>query len=132
METIKVILVATLVGLFASCATYDTYSYDQTVKLKNETIQLMEAGNESYSLHSNNVDGLRAKIDSLYNYEKSRNNNLVSVKMWEILKKDNGLVFGFFQRWKASNSLNQFFIREAVKQTSISFDEIIQTEENKK
>jgi hypothetical protein len=122
--------------LFAGCmktATYDEAAYNETLDLKQETLNLMDKATEPYASHESEVDALLARLDQAYASSKQRADNETTTKQWELLlDKEANLVGGFFKRWKDSGKLSKFFVDEAKNLIAKAFDTITELEEGKK
>jgi len=118
--------------LLAGCstiATYDKVAYDKATGAKAEALILMDRATDSYSAHSKEVEAVRLTIAKAYEYDRGRNLNAETVKMWEILRAPEGNLFGgFLRRWREKGSLKPDAI--AIKKPDIeqAFDEIIALE----
>jgi hypothetical protein len=127
-------LIATLFFL-GSCKTisvFDQYAYAQTTALKVDALNLMDKATESYASQQAGIEAVNTQIEKVYEYEKHRPKNEITVKMWEIVKNpDRNLFGGFVKRWKDRSTLSADFIREAKIQISQAFDLIVELESEK-
>jgi len=113
-------------------ASYNPRSYENAVSLKVETLALMSRAVTPYSENVDRIERLSIDIDIAYEYVKGIDNNTLSVKQWEIVKKRDGKLLGkFFRKWEEKGTLKPFFINEFKGLISDSFDEIICLEMNK-
>ncbi len=122
--------------LFAfSCATistFDQHSYIQTTSIKVDALEIMDLAKEDYSMHERSVKEFQNKLQKIYEYEKNRPKNEVTIKLWDILLDTNGhLLGGFINRWQKEKKLNETFIVEAKKLIGKSFDQISGLESKK-
>jgi hypothetical protein len=68
----------------------------------------------------------------VYEYEKNRPKNEITLKMWDvILNPDGHLLGGFIKRWKNEKKLNAVFIQEEKKMVGEAFDQIAGLESHK-
>ncbi len=130
----KSILLLVLLWLFASCSsTYDVYSYNETVRLKEKTVKLVELGVEPYSNHAKSIDSLKIELDSLYSYEKTRKQNEATVKLWSsVIINEKGLIYRFFSLWEKKSTLGDLYIDKKKVNIIKAFDDVIELENAKK
>ena len=119
----------------AACSTiskFDQYAYTQTTSIKVDACNLMSHATESYEAHSADVQKVETDINKMFEYEKNRPKNIVSQKMWMILKDSTGHLFGgFVKRWQKEGKLDAAFVTESQALVSQSFDQISQLESGK-
>ena len=134
MKTIKKGILLLVLVIFASCASnYDPYSYNETVRLKEKTVKLVELGFEPYSVHAKSIDSLKVELNTLYSYEKTREKNEATVKLWStVIVHDRGIIYGYFSLWKKKGSLNLVAVRQSIKDVTRVFDELLELENAKK
>lgn len=130
----KTILIVTLVS-FVGCISisrFDQYSYAQTTSLKVDALELMDLAVNDYSTYQKNDLEFQTKLKKVYEYEKNRPKNEITVKLWDKLIDPNGhLLGGFLNRWKNENKLNPTFIAEEKKLVGKAFDQISGLESKK-
>ena|SRR6218665_3250822 len=113
-------------------ALFDQYSYEKTIELKVETINLMNKAVTPYSANKNDIETLALNIEKLIEYEKNKPNNEITFAMWQVLSdKEKNLLAGFFKRWESKEILSPYFVDESKKQILNAFDLLIQYEINK-
>ncbi|GGB96473.1 hypothetical protein GCM10011325_24740 [Dyadobacter sediminis] len=111
---------------------FDQYSYTQSTSLKVDAVNLMSNATQPYESHRDEVARMKTAIDKMYEYEKNRPKNLVSEKMWLVVRDSSGHSFGgFLKRWQTEKTLNAAFIKESQQLVSESFDQISQLESGK-
>lgn len=126
-----------LVVLFTvcSCASishFDQYAYAQTTSIKVDALNTMDLAITDYISSTQIVQGLETNLQKLYEYEKNRPKNDLSIKMWDkLLNKEGHLLGGFIERWKTEGKLNAAFISESKEQVGDAFDQISGLESNK-
>jgi hypothetical protein len=126
-----IISVITIAGC-ASISKFDQYAYVQTTSLKVDALQVMDLAVDDFSDHSEEVLELKANLQKIYEYEKNRPKNEITIKMWEkLLDEDGHLIGGFLKRWKENGPQSEFFIQEAKKIIGPAFDQIAQLESKK-
>ena len=130
----KMLLLSFFVA-FLGCATisqFDQYAYVQTTSLKVDALQTMDLAVENFEDHTAEVLTLKANLQKIYEYEKNRPNNAITLEMWEkMLKEDGNLIGGFLAKWEKQGTQNPFFINEAKKIIGPAFDQIAQLESKK-
>ena len=130
----RIFMTGTLI-IFSACSTiskFDQYSYTQATSLKVDALNAMGHAAEPYALHQAEVAKVKADIDKIYEYEKNRPKNVVTEKMWVVIKDTTGNLFGgFVRRWQQEGKLDAVFIKEAQGLVSASFDQISQLESGK-
>ena len=130
----KIFLLTFFISVFG-CATisqFDQYAYVQTTSLKVDALGLMDLAIDDYSEHADEVAELKANLQKIYEYEKNRPKNEITVKMWEkLLDRDGHLIGGFLAKWENQGKQSQVFIIEAKKIIGPAFDQIAQLESKK-
>jgi len=120
---------------FASCSTisrFSQYAYIQTTSLKVDALSIMDLAIDNYSSHQNSTLELQINLQKLYEYERNRPKNEITIKLWDKLLDPKGhLLGGFLTRWQQEEKLNDVFIGEAKKLVSDAFDLIAGLESNK-
>lgn len=125
------IIIVALTGCFKT-AVYDDSAYNETILLKEETLQLMGKATEPYATHETEITSLLERLNQAYGYAQKRANNETSISQWKVLiEKDSNLAGGFFERWKSEGTLNQYFINEAKGVISQAYDAITELEKGK-
>ncbi len=121
--------------IFQSCTPIPSYSenaYTQAVRLKLESLDLMNKATEGYSGHANEVDSLKRELRFAYEYSKGRPGNEKTTKQWEIMiNPDRNLIGGFLRIWKEDLILSPVFVSEAQGVIGEAFDTIIGLESGK-
>jgi len=130
----KLLVVSIFIGLFgcASISQFDQYAYVQTTSLKVDALQVMDMAVDEFNNHHDKVQKLKTNLQKIYEYEKNRPNNEITLKMWEkLLDKDGHLIGGFLIKWEEQGTQSEIFIREAKKIIGPAFDQIAQLESKK-
>ncbi len=129
------LLVLMFVSILSGCAAiskFDQYAYAQATSLKVDALHLMNAATEPYDVHKAEIGNVQTALDKIYEYERSRPKNVVSEKMWTVLKDSSGHLFGgFIKRWQAEGRLDAVFVKEAQSLVGEAFDQIAQLESGK-
>jgi hypothetical protein len=141
MKTVKLSLkfktVAFIFGLFAlvSCATisnFDQQAYIYTTSVKVDALNVMDLATSDYSAHSKEVKELQTQLQKIYEYEKNRPKNEITLKQWDILLDSEGhLLGGFIKRWETQKTLSKTFVAETKKLVAKAFDQIAGLESKK-
>jgi len=130
----KIILLTLYIAVIG-CATisqFDQYAYVQTTSLKVDALQIMDLAVDDFSDHADEVTELKANLQKIYEYEKNRPKNEITLKMWEkLLNEDGHLIGGFLVKWETEGKQSQVFITEAKKIIGPAFDQIAQLESKK-
>ena len=120
---------------FAACAsisTFDQYAYTQTTSLKVDALNTMDLATTDFASNEKAVQELQTKLQKVYEYEKNRPKNEITLKMWNILLDTNGhLIGGFLKRWENEKKLNAVFVQEEKKIVGEAFDQIAGLESHK-
>jgi len=132
-------LLAGLLFVFASACTplislYDADTFTQTSELKARALVLMDHGVEQYTSYSRDADEVLVQAWSLYDRQKVRHQNQLSMQQWKLLMDDNvggtvkSILPSFFERWKAEGTVGKAYIREKKEVVTKAFDEILELE----
>src|SRR5665647_2692675 len=73
---------------FTGCATissFDQYAYTQTTSLKVDAMNTMDLATDEYTTHEKTVQDLQTRLQKVYEYEKNRPKNEITLKMWDKL-----------------------------------------------
>ena len=125
------LLLLSFVGC-SSISTFDQHAYIQTTSLKVDALNLMAQATDSFSIHAKNVAELKTNLQKVYEYERNRPKNEVTVKMWDLLLNSDGhLLGGFLKRWEDKSVLGATFVNEEKKIISDAFDQIAGLESGK-
>jgi hypothetical protein len=120
---------------FVNCSTisrFSQYAYTQTTSLKVDALAIMDLGKDDYSNHQQAVLELQTNLQKIYEYEKNRPKNEISVKLWgKLLNPEGYLLGGFLIRWQREKKLGVTFIIEEKKLVSDAFDIISGLESSK-
>ncbi|RIJ47192.1 hypothetical protein D1614_15655 [Maribellus luteus] len=131
----KQLLLLSFFIAFWACATisqFDQYAYVQTTSLKVDALSVMDLATDDFDQHKDEVLQLTSGLQKIYEYEKNRPKNEITVKMWEkMLNEDDHLLGGFLLKWKTQGQQSKVFIEEAKKIIGPAFDQIAQLESKK-
>jgi hypothetical protein len=121
-----------LLNSCVSTASFDQYAYAQTTAAKVEAIDLMSNATKNVSGFNEQIRDIDLKLKKIYEYEKNRPNNGVTVKMWELLlDPEKRLYGGFIKRWQTDSTLSKTFVDEAQKLVGSGFDKVAELESKK-
>ncbi len=113
-------------------AVFDQHSYQQAISLKVESTSLLNKATEPFSDHAQEVADLLVEVEKMKEYEKNKENNNFTYKMWEILgDEDKNLLAGLLKRWKDQGQLSSVFVQQASPQVQEAFDLLIKYESKK-
>lgn len=131
----RILTVLIVLLSFAACATissFDQYAYTQTTSVKVDALNTMDLATTDFASNEKAVKELQTKLQKVYEYEKNRPKNEITLKMWNVLLDTNGhLIGGFLNRWENEKKLNPVFVREAKKIVGEAFDQIAGLESHK-
>ena len=120
---------------FAACASissFDQYAYTQTTSLKVDALNAMSLATKEYSASEKTVQELQTNLQKVYEYEKNRPKNEITLQLWDKLLDANGhLLGGFIKRWQNETKLNAGFVEEEKKIVAEAFDQIAGMESHK-
>lgn len=129
---IMILFVMSALYSCASISHFDQYAYAQTTSIKVDALNTMAFATSDYTSYTQKVQDLETNLQKLYEYEKNRPKNELSIKLWnKLLNKEGHLFGGFIERWKKEGKLNTAFISESKEQVSEAFDQISGLESNK-
>lgn len=137
MKPIRAIFPFLLIALtcLQACVTtapFDQYAYAQTTAAKVEAMDLISNATASYSDFAGKAKEMELKLQKIYEYEKNRPKNGITVKMWELmLDPEKRLYAGFMKRWQTESKLSKTFVEEAGKLIGSGFDKIAELESKK-
>lgn len=121
--------------LLTSCITtsqFDQHAYIQTTSLKVDAINLMNLAENDFTSNRKQIQTVIIQMDKVYEYEKNRPNNSLTIQLWDKLRDSTGHLFGgFISRWERDGTLRPTFIKESKLQVSEAFDIIAQLESKK-
>ena len=116
----------------ASISSFDQQAYTQTTSVKVDALNLMDLAKYDYATQENNVKEYLTKQQKIYEYEKNRPKNEITLKLLDkLLDKDGHLLGGFLNRWQTETKLNETFIAEEKKLVDKAFDQISGLESKK-
>lgn len=107
-------------------------AYSKAVRLKVQTLDLMDKATEGYSKHADEVDSLKKELSFAYEYAKGRPDNELITEKWDIMiNPERNLIGGFLKIWKEDLILSPIFVSEAQVVIGKAFDTIIELESGK-
>jgi hypothetical protein len=130
------IIILFMMLLISGCATsisgYDQQAYMQTTSIKVDALNLMDSAKYEYNNHIQAVQKLQTNLQKIYEYEKNRPKNDITIKLWDKLLDKNGhLLGGFIERWKSGTKMSDTFISNCKDQVGEAFDTISGLESQK-
>lgn len=128
-------IVLFLFSLIAGCATisqFDHYAYVQSTSVKVDALNLMDLAVNDYSSQTSPVKDVEIQIQKIYEYEKNRPKNEITIGLWDKLRDpQKNLYGGFIARWKNEGTLKRAFIDNSKELVSDAFDQLLQLESKK-
>jgi hypothetical protein len=85
----------------AGCATissFDQYAYTLTTSLKVDALNTMSLATDDYATNEKTVKELQTNLQKVYEYEKNRPKNEITLKMWDVLLNPEGHLLGGFMK----------------------------------
>jgi len=129
---VLVISIALLTCNSFKTALYDQYSYERSISLKVDALELMNEATEPYAEHVEEVKTYLVEFQKLKEYEKNKANNELSYEMIKLIgNPEKNLLGGFFKRWKEKNTISKIMIGETKGQIGEAFDILIKYEAKK-
>lgn len=132
---IKNISIIFAIFSFIGCASisyFDQYAYIQTTSLKVDALSIMDLAKDDYNTHEKTVQEFQIKLQKVYEYERNRPKNAITLQLWDKLIDTNGhLLGGFIKRWENEQKLGETYIIEAKKLVYKAFDQIAGLESKK-
>jgi len=87
---------------------------------------------DDFSTHQTEVRAYQSDLQKIYEYEKNRPKNEITLQLWDKLLDPNGhLLGGFLNRWEKESKLSETFITEEKKLVDKAFDQIAGLESKK-
>lgn len=115
-----------------SISSFDQYAYAQTTSAKVDGLNIMDQAAEDFNTHQASVQAYQTQLQKIYEYEKNRPKNEITIKLWDLLLDPNGhLLGGFIVRWEKEKKLSATFIAEEKKLVDKAFDQIAGLESKK-
>jgi hypothetical protein len=133
---LSAVFAALLVLLLGACAyvpPFNQYSWDETARLKAESLDLIQSAQESNKLHEERVQAVLASVHRAYVDANLRYQNQESMRQWAILldPKQPSLAGGI-RLWQANDTLSKATIAEFKKLVAMNFDQISKLEGKKR
>lgn len=111
---------------------FDQHAYQQTTSLKVDALKVMALATDSFSRHAQEVEQLETNLQKVYEYERNRPKNSITVQMWDLLLASDGhLLTGFLRRWQQKAILGNAFVQNQQKIVGEAFDQIAGLESGK-
>ncbi len=124
-----------LLLIYSSCSSitsFDQYAYAQTTSVKVDALNVMDLAKENYDTNKVAAQDLKTKLQKVYEYEKNRPKNEITIKLWDkLLDPEGHLLGGFLVRWEKEKTLGKAFISEEKKLVAGAFDQISGLESKK-
>jgi hypothetical protein len=131
LKAVTVVFILTYTSC-VSISSFDQYAYAQTTSIKVDALNLMDLAIDDFNMHQADVDDFKTKLQKVYEYERNRPKNEITLKLWDKLLDPNGhLLGGFIIRWEKEKKLGGAFITEEKKLVASAFDQISGLESKK-
>lgn len=119
--------------IFASCADiYDHYTFTKTLETQVMVENLFKRSTtQQYSDNLASINELQLQLQTMLEYEKTKKDNLIMQKMWELHNSEGSALQGFFKQWKAQGTMSEVFIQEFTPEVSRMFDLMVDYENSK-
>ena len=121
--------------LLTSCATisrFDEYAYTQVTSVKVDALAIMDSATIPYVQCAISANQVLTSLSKMYEYERNRPKDQITVKMIGLLQDSSGHLFGgFIKRWQKEGTLDAAFIAESKNIIGLAFDQISQLESGK-
>lgn len=132
MKTLKKIVIAFMAITLVSCTSlYDHFTYTETIKTKLDAISLIDKSDTPYSNSEVQITALKNQMEKMVIYEKGKDKNQLTTKMWELISSDKHLMGSYLRLWEEKGTLNTAFKEEAKPQIEEAFNLMIFYEEKK-
>lgn len=133
----RLVLFASIaLGVLTACgsmAPFNQYSWNETARLKQESLALFERAHEDYGVHEDRVESVMAGVRSAYRDAQIRHQNEESRRQWAILlDPEQSSLKGAVQRWKEGGKLTPKAIADAKIRIAGNFDAISKVEGGKR
>jgi len=119
------------IGCAPTLSLYDQYAYTQTTSIKVDVLNLMDLATEDYQSHVKDITSVNTEIQKMYEYDKGRTKDSLTIKQWNILVDPKNLYGRFLNDWKTSGHLSATFIGDKKTNVTAAFDEIVKLENGK-
>ncbi|MFD1163836.1 MULTISPECIES: hypothetical protein [Hwangdonia] len=132
MKTLKKTFIAFMAVTLVSCTSlYDHFTYTETIKTKLDAISLIDKSDAPYSDSEVQITDLKNQMKKMVIYEKGKDKNQLTTKMWELISSDKHLMGSYLKLWEEKGSLNTAFKEQAKPQIEEAFNLMIFYEEKK-
>ena len=121
-----------LIGCATQKAPYLRYSFDETARLKVESMAVLDKAHQSYPAGQGGADSVMSGVNSAYQDASLRSKNSESMRRWEnLLDANQGSLAGILRQWKENDTLSLAMIQNARIIIAGDFDLISKLENNK-
>ena len=129
------LIAAVSMVLYSSCATisrFDEYAYTQVTSVKVDALAIMDSATTPYAQCAISAKQVLTSLSKMYEYERNRPKDQITVKMIGLMQDSSGHLFGgFIKRWQKEGTLDATFIAESKNIIGLAFDQISQLESGK-
>ena len=132
LALITLIAAIAFTGCASQKAAYMGYSFNETARLKTESMAILGKARQSYPLGESGADSVMSGIHSAYQDASLRNKNQASMRQWEaILDSNKGSMAGVLRQWRQYDTLSSDMILQARIVIAGDFDRISRLENGK-
>lgn len=127
------IIIFISVTVLSGCASsfYDHYTFTETLSTKAKAEHLIQKSNTPYSDNISLIDDLKVQLQTMVAYERAKEKNQITLKMWEYLNRDNSALHQFLNTWENQGTMSTVFVEQFSPQISKAFDLMIDYENKK-
>ena len=118
--------------IFSSCVSlYDHFTLTETVATKVQVESLLNSATTPYSDNTAAVNALKTQMQKMLVYEQTKDKNVVTTKMWELMTREGSTINSFLTTWESQGTMSAPFIEEFRPQITEMFDLMIDFESKK-
>ena len=118
--------------VLSSCVSlYDHFTLTETVATKVQAESLLNNATTPYSDNLPAINALKAQMQKMLVYEQTKDKNVVTKKMWELMTREGSTINSFLSTWESQGTMSQPFIDEFKPQITEMFDLMIDFESKK-
>ena len=117
---------------FGSCVSlYDHFTLTETVATKVQMENLLDNATTPYSDNLAAINALKTQMQKMLVYERTKDKNVVTTKMWELMTGENSTINSFLETWESQGTMSAPFVEEFRPQITEMFDLMIDFESKK-
>ena len=117
---------------FGSCVSlYDHFTLTETVATKVQMENLLDNATTPYTDNLAAINALKTQMQKMLVYERTKDKNVVTTKMWELMTGENSTINSFLETWESQGTMSAPFVEEFRPQITEMFDLMIDFESKK-